>query len=226
MGAVFTGTIRVLRGAVSTGAVSRRLILLISGALVAAVMLVVAMVPEKADAAPRFKIVKKTFSNTGQIAIPTSGLATPYASEIRVGGLKRGKIRDVNLTLKNFSHTYPDDVDVMVSHGGVTRTVMSDVGGGDDVDNITLKLDDEAANLLPGTSQLTSGTFVPTNDGITDTTFAAPAPAPSGRSELAGFDGKSPNGPWTLWVADDSGPDGGQFSGGWSVTVEAKVRRR
>jgi hypothetical protein len=170
------------------------------------------------------KVVKKTLSNSQQITIPTSGLAAPYPSELNARGFKRGRILDVNLTLKNFSHTYPSDVDVMLSHRGVVRTVMSDVGGSFDVSNITLKLDDEARNLLPVGSQLDGGSFEPTNEGFVDS-FPAPAPTPTGRSDLAGFDGKNPNGTWSLWVTDDTSPDGGQFVGGWSITIKAKIKR-
>ena len=206
-------------------AVSRRLILLMLGATMAAVTLVlIATVPEKADAASRFKTVTRTFSSTQQITIPAAGQAAPYPSEISARGFRKGKIRDVNLTLKNFSHTFPDDVDVMVSHRGVNRIVMSDTGGSTDANNITLKLDDEATALLPDSGPPTGGTFQPTNIGAGDT-FPAPAPTPSGPTPLSGFDGKNPNGTWSLWVNDDAGGDSGQFAGGWSIRIKAKVRR-
>ena len=179
-----------------------------------------------ADAASRYKVVTKTFSNSQPITILAGGSATPYPSEKNASGFKKGKILDANLTLKNFSHTFPDDVDVMISHRGVNRTVMSDVGDSPDAINITLKLDDEAASPLPDFSQLTGGTFRPTNayDGFMDF-FNAPAPDPSGLAKLSGFDGKNPNGPWQLWVMDDVGIDGGQVAGGWSITIRARVLR-
>lgn len=191
-------------------------------------LLATLLATQPADAASRFKVIKKTFSSTQPITIPSggaAGAATPYPSEKNASGFKRGKILDANLTLKNFSHTFPDDVDVMISHRGVNRTVMSDVGGGTPVNNITLKLDDEAVSPLPDEAPLSGGTFKPTNIGPADT-FPAPAPTPSGLAELSGFDGKNPNGPWQLWVIDDvSSVDGGQFAGGWSITIKAKVLR-
>ena len=195
-------------------------------ALVLAVaLLALVATTQPADAAGRYKTVTKTFSNSQPITIPSSGLALPYPSEKNAGGFKKGKIRDVNLTLKNFIHTWPDDVDVMLSHRGVNRTVMSDVGGSFDVNNITLKLDDEAALPMPDHAQLTGGTFKPFNyiDGIEG--FPSPAPAPSGLAELIGFDGRNPNGPWQLWVNDDTSGDSGQFAGGWSITIKARVLR-
>ena len=111
----------------------------------------------------------------------------------------------------------------MLSHRGVARTVMSDVGGGFTINNITLKLDDEAANSLSGTTQLTAGAFKPTNLGVVVDPFPAPAPTPSGAANLSGFDGKNPNGLWSLWVVDNQGGDVGQFAGGWSIRIKARV---
>ncbi len=182
--------------------------------------------PPPADAASRFKVVKKTFSNSQPVAIPESGASAPYPSEKSVGGFKKGKIVDANLTLKNLSHADPYEVDVMLSHRGVNRTVMSDAGSLYTVFNITLALDDEAASNLPSDSGLTAGTFRSTNYPPADDGFPAPAPAASGAAELSGFDGMNPNGPWRLWVYNDSPGNGGaQFAGGWSITIKAKVRR-
>lgn len=190
-------------------------------AALAAALLALAMLAEPAQAAT--KTVTKTFSSTQPIMIPSSGSAAPYPSEKNTGGFKKGKILDVNLTLKNFSHTFPADVDVMLSHRGAVRTVMSDVGAGITVNNITLTLDDEAANSLSGTTQLTAGAFKPTNLGAVVDSFPAPAPTPSGTAKLSGFDGKNPNGLWSLWVVDDNGGDVGQIAGGWSIKIKARV---
>jgi hypothetical protein len=194
---------------------------------VMALVLAIAMAPQPADAGT--KVVRKTFSSNQPIIIPagapgtTSGTAAPYPSERNAFGFKRGRILDVNLTLKNFSHTYSDDVNVLLSHRGKTRLVMSDVGGDTDANNITIRLDDEAANKLPDESALSAGSFRPTNVGGGDA-FPAPAPATSGKVLLKGFDGENPNGAWRLWVVDDAGNDVGQFAGGWSITIRARVQ--
>lgn len=194
---------------------------MMAGALVA---LVNAVAPAPADAATR--IITRTFSNSQQITIPSSGAATPYPSEKNVSGFNQGTILDVNLTLKNFSHTFPDDVDVLLSkeNSGVNRTVMSDVGGSFDASNITLKLDDESPNgLLPDGGPLVGGRFKPNNVGGGDT-FPAPAPSPDARQTLSGFDGLNPNGTWKLRVVDDAAGDTGQVAGGWSITIKARVQ--
>jgi len=204
----------------------------LGAAVVLAVALTALLAAQPADAAGRFKVVTKTFSSTQQITIPIlsspgGSAASPYPSEKKVGGFKKGKILDANLRLKNFSHDIPDDVDVLLYHRGVDRTVMSDAGEGSPVSGITLSLDDEAAGPLFADNPLVSGTFRPTNydQGGADFFFPAPAPPPSGLAALSGFDGKNPNGPWRLYVFDDFDGGGGQIAGGWSITIKARVLR-
>jgi hypothetical protein len=195
-------------------------------ALIIALALVVvasAISPKPADAAT--KVVTKTFSNAQQITIPDSGAAVPYPSERSVQGFNQGTVLDVNLSLKNFSHTFPDDVDVLLAKKGTTRTVMSDVGGGGPgVNNITLNLDDESPNgFLPDNGPLVGGKFKPTNEEGLDF-FPDPTPSPSAQSALSGFDGINPNGVWKVRVVDDAAGDSGAFAGGWSITIKARVQ--
>jgi hypothetical protein len=77
--------------------------------------------------------------------------------------LNEGRIRDVDLRLRDFSHTYPSDVGVLlVGPQGQNAVVMRSVGGSKDVSGTNLTLDDEATDRLPLSSQITSGTFRPT----------------------------------------------------------------
>jgi len=206
------------------------LLLLACAAMVALmVLLTVGAVPEKADAAGRFGTVTKTFFNPTNIKIPSTttgpGPAFPYPSEINVRGFRRGHILDVNLTLWNFTHTNPDDVDVLLVHRDKNRTVMSDVGGEDDVNSIKLTLDDEADDELFNEIQLPDGSFKPTNVDNFDG-FFSPAPSPpNAKALLEGFDGSNPNGTWSLYVFNDNALGTGSFGGGWSLKVKAKARR-
>jgi subtilisin-like proprotein convertase family protein len=186
------------------------------------------------------KVVTKTFTNPNQINIVTSEIneagqeraAEPYPSTIIVRGFHEGRIRDVNLKLIGLSHTWPDDVGVLlVGPRGQKALVISDVGADLDVSGILLTLDDEAQDFLPDSAQLTAGTFKPTQ-GTTgpadDEGFAVPAnfpsPAPSGpyRRSLSVFDGTNPNGTWNLFVLDDSGFDAGSL-GAWKLRIKARV---
>jgi len=57
--------------------------------------------------------IQTAFSNATSISIPALGSATPYPSNILVSGLT-GTITKVTVTLSGFSHTAPDDVDVLL----------------------------------------------------------------------------------------------------------------
>ena len=166
------------------------------------------------------------FSNTAPITIPASGVAAPYPSNILVSGLT-GTVSKVTVTISNYNHTFPDDVDVLlVGPAGQKFIIMSDAGGGTDITARTLTFDDSAAALLPDGTLISSGTFRPTNYGATDA-FAPPAPAApyqspatAGAATFASvFNGSNPNGTWSLYVVDQFSPDAGNFNGGWSLNI-------
>ncbi|HEU4712509.1 MAG TPA: M36 family metallopeptidase [Pyrinomonadaceae bacterium] len=180
-----------------------------------------------------------TLSNTTPIAIPGTGTgaitgspANPYPSSIVAAGIA-GVVTKVRVTLNNFSHTFPGDMDVLlVGPQGQKFVMLSDVVGGTDAVNITWTLDDAAAALLPSAAAPVSGTFKPTNIGTGDA-FPAPAPAaPYQNAASAGtatfaslFNGINPNGTWSLYAVDDAGVDSGSIAGGWTlaITTEASI---
>jgi subtilisin-like proprotein convertase family protein len=168
------------------------------------------------------------FSNGAPITIndrtSTTGAATPYPSSIVVGGL--GNITGMTVTLSNFNHSFPDDVDVLlVGPAGQKYILMSDVGGGLALNNVTLTFSD-SGTALPDSGQIVSGTVRPTNIGATDT-FPAPAPAgPYNNPPTAGaatfatvFNGQAANGTWSLYVGDDAAGDVGIISDGWTLNL-------
>ena len=158
--------------------------------------------------------------NPTVIIIPDSGAGTPYPSNITVTGYGNSLL-DVNVQLFGLTHTWPDDIDILlVGPEGQNLIIMSDTGGSDDVSAIDLTLDDAAANPLPDSTLLTTGTYRPTNYGTGDT-FPAPAPAPSGATTLATFNGTDPNGTWSLYVVDGFAQDSGSFAGGWCLELAA-----
>jgi subtilisin-like proprotein convertase family protein len=157
--------------------------------------------------------------NSNSIAIPASGAASVYPSEIQVSG-QQGLVSAVQVNLTNFSHTSPDDVDLMlVAPNGHRVVLMSDVGGINPVTNLNLIFDDIATASLPDSSVITSGTYRPTDFDLGD---IYPNPAPnatqSGRL-LASLNGLSPNGAWSLFLVDDTGANAGSISGGWNISV-------
>jgi subtilisin-like proprotein convertase family protein len=169
------------------------------------------------------------FTNPAPITIndrtSTTGSSTPYPSTIVSSGLT-GTITNVTVTLSNFNHTFPDDVDVLlVGPGGQKYILMSDVGGGNGLNNVTLTFDD-TGTALPDSGLIGSGVVRPTNIGATDT-FPAPAPGtPYSNPPTAGtatfatvFGGGVPNGNWDLYIGDDAAGDVGLVANGWSVTI-------
>ena len=161
-------------------------------------------------------------TNATAIAVPatgTSGSSSPYPSTILVSGVS-GIVTKVTVTLRNVSHTFPDDIDVLlVGPTGAKTLLMSDAGGGGDINNVTLTIDDDAASSLPDSSQIVSGTFKPTNYDTSTDAFTAPAPAGPYTASLAAFDGANPNGTWSLYVRDDAPPDSGSIGAGWVLNI-------
>jgi Subtilase family len=167
-----------------------------------------------------------TFSNSTSMTIPTSGAATPYPSNIVVSGLS-GSISNVTVTLKNLSHTFPEDVGMLlVGPGGQKFVLLDGVIGGTPWANITYTLSDAGGTPIPKPATPVSGTFKPT-DYFHGDVFAAPAPggpnleaAPAGSATFASvFNGADPNGTWSLYVFDFAAGDGGAMAGGWDLTI-------
>src|SRR5207247_124341 len=122
----------------------------------------------------------------------------------------------------NLTHTYPDDLDILlVGPGGQKVLLLSDVGGPrvNAVNNTTLTLADDAAAAVPDEGPMVGGTYKPSQAEDGDI-FAAPAPGGPYAGTLSAFNGLSANGPWSLYVFDDTPGDQGSLAGGWSLTIE------
>jgi subtilisin-like proprotein convertase family protein len=165
-----------------------------------------------------------TLSNPAPITIPATGTgsssgapANPYPSNIAVA--IGGTVTKVTVKLNNLTHTFPDDIDVLlVGPGGQTCLLMSDNGGDADVTGVTLTFDDAAAASLPDGNTLVSGTFKPSNVGEADA-FPAPAPAPGTNTLLSVFNGHTATGTWALYVVDDAAIDAGSIANGWELAI-------
>ncbi|MBI4719242.1 MAG: proprotein convertase P-domain-containing protein [Planctomycetes bacterium] len=167
-----------------------------------------------------------TFSNATPITIPASGTgdttgapASPYPSIISVAGIPGNEvIRSLTVTLLDFSHAFPDDVDILLIGPNGTRVLlMSDAGASTGVAGIDLTFRD-VAGPLPDATAVTAGTYRPTNYGTPDA-FPAPVPAAPHGSMLAAFVDSRPNGDWSLYVVDDAEFDTGTIAGGWVLSL-------
>ena len=163
------------------------------------------------------------FSNSNPITINDSvtppTLASPYPSDIVVSGVTKPVAR-VTVTLVSMSHTFPDDIDILlVGPTGQKTILMSDCGGAPDITSVTLEFDSAVSSSLPDGGPIGSGAFRPTdiNDGVD--MFPASAPAGPYGADLSVFAGTNANGTWHLYVVDDAGTDSGSIAFGWFLTI-------
>lgn len=168
---------------------------------------------------PTANVCPTAFSNSAPITINDNAAGAPYPSNIVVGGLS-GLVTGVTVDLVDLAHTFPDDVDIMlVGPGGQNTLLMSDAGLGFDIVRTNLTFDDAVPIAMPDDTQISSGTFGPTNYDTTTDVFPAPAPTPGGPVAMGVFNGTDPNGTWSLYVRDDLGVDTGVIGAGWKLHI-------
>jgi hypothetical protein len=131
-----------------------------------------------------------------------------------------GVVSGVQVVLNNMNHTSPDDIDILlVGPGGQTVLMMSDAGGTNDLNAVSLTFSD-AAPSLPDNAPIVPGTYRPTdyagNDGTPDY-FNPPAPVGPYGTALSVFNGTNPNGTWRLYAQDDQNGEIGTINGGWCL---------
>ena len=161
-------------------------------------------------------IVTQVFNNPGFIVIQDADVAWPYPSSINVGGVS-GEVVKVTVTLNGLSHTYPDDIGMLlVAPNGRAVKLMDACGGDGDLSFINLTFDDAAPASLPDSTQIFGGTYRPTdnfpNDGLEGT------PPPPYQTTLLSL-GTVPNGTWSLYIQDFNVADFGDISGGWTLRI-------
>jgi hypothetical protein len=157
-------------------------------------------------------------TNANLIVIDEFGQAVPYGAAITPQCVP-GVVSGLTVTLFGFAHRFPDDVSVVLaSPDGRQIKLMGRAGGDNSVlGGVNLTFSDAAANPLPRTDQIVSGTYRPTDY---DPGFSLPSPADGAyRTNFAAFNGASPNGPWRLYAYDGTQYDGGQIAS-WSLNLE------
>ncbi len=155
-----------------------------------------------------FRIIIAT--QTRSVVIPGgttgAGPASTYPVIERVSGLP-GVVEDTSVVLENLSHSYPDDLDVLlVSPTGQKVLLMSDACGNGRIPNGTSLRISDGDPAFPDEGSCRSAdagvTFSPTDHQPGE---SLPAPAPPGpyTTSLSVLRGIDPNGLWKLYVADD-----------------------
>ncbi|MFZ1452046.1 MAG: hypothetical protein WAT20_05045, partial [Ferruginibacter sp.] len=168
---------------------------------------------------PASNPVPVSFTNPANIVINPAGPATPYPSNLTVSGLATTGISVNSVVLTGMSHTWGNDIDVLLqSPTGQNVVLMSDVGGTVAVPNATYTFRDGAGAMNANAANPT-GTYAPTNNGAADDW---PAPGPGAITQAApalSLFGSTAdmNGVWKLFVFDDIGGDAGNISGGYTI---------
>jgi subtilisin-like proprotein convertase family protein len=159
-------------------------------------------------------------SNPTAIAIPSAGNGNPYPSAINVLGYPTTGVSVDTVILHGISHTWGDDIDVLVqSPTGQNVVLMSDIGGADDMVNVTYKFNDNGP-AMSATVLNPSGVYKPTNNDTNTDVWPAPGPGAIAQANptLALFGSTSNvNGQWKLFLVDDVGGDLGSVAGGWTI---------
>ncbi|MFN9644989.1 MAG: S8 family serine peptidase [Cyanobacteriota bacterium] len=168
---------------------------------------------------------------SGAITIPSFGPAFPAPSSITVSTAGQEIVSSVEVTLYNFYHSSLDDVDILlVGPTGATSFLMSDCGGNNSVNGITLTFSPQAAASLPDEAPITAGTWLPTN-AFSEDLYGQPNNDDFGPAVLSGipytadlsvFNGTNPNGVWSLFVRDDSSVAAGKIIDGWSLAISTQ----
>jgi parallel beta-helix repeat protein len=179
-------------------------------------------------------------------------LATPYPSPINVSNVT-GKVDSVTITLNNVNTSssangQPQNINLLlVGPEGQNVVLMSQVPSAP-LNNVTLKLDDNAASFLssfpvgPVPPTIASGTYKPTNyslNGFLDVypfVYNNNTPTPTGAPEgpygstLSVFNKTNPNGTWKLYAVDanqeNSNASNATIPGNiasWSVDISTDI---
>ncbi len=133
------------------------------------------------------------------IAIPDDGCGTQNYATHTIAVNASGTILDVDVFIKSITHTYDNDLGIYVEGPDGTRVELSTSNGSDGDNYINTIFDDEAATFIADGTPPFTGRFRP-------------------EGSLSDFDGKDPNGNWTLRVCDAAQYDTGTLNG-WGLTL-------
>ncbi|NJL05674.1 MAG: hypothetical protein HC911_12380 [Chloroflexaceae bacterium] len=172
-------------------------------------------------------------ANPNPITLWSNGIAETYPSEIEVVDVA-GAVNSMRVTLHGLTHHQSYDLAILLeAPDGSSVMLMSFIGDGSAMEDLTLTFDDNADTLLGGewgNEWLESGSFQPHNAvPWYDESLAEPAPqGPHGTSlnELLTSD---PNGVWRLYIYGINSYGErreGSLTGGWSLDLMVNSGRR
>ena len=152
------------------------------------------------------------------ITILDNTSATPYPSVKFVSGYS-GLITKVTVAITGFSHTYPHDVDLVLrGPDGTSVLLMRGVGAAVPVGPIDFTIDDFGVPMPLAAALADGSSYSPTQSGLRPD-LLPPGPASPYGVALSDFNGKSPNGAWSLWAVDWAYLNAGSIAGGWTLII-------
>jgi len=160
--------------------------------------------------------VARTYTG-GAVTIADSPLpSSPYPSTVTSTG-EGSIVLDVSVKLLDFTHTFPEDVDILlVAPSGAGVVLMSDAGGTTAVVNKDPRFSD--TGLFPMGEFVSNTTYTPTDIDDGDDVFPSPAPAGPFGTSLDALGETQPNGQWSLYVVDDDTDETGSIAG-WELRI-------
>ena len=126
-------------------------------------------------------------------------------------------ITGIVVHLFGLSHTFPADMDIMLeSPTGQKVMLMSDVGGSQDINNITLSIHDANPSMPPFGTPITTGSYSPTDHQPGDVLPGVSGPY---SVPLSSLNGLSPIGEWKLFINDDVPGNGDGSLSSWRILI-------
>jgi subtilisin-like proprotein convertase family protein len=161
-----------------------------------------------------------SFTNATPIILDDDSIANPYPSNITVSGLT-SPIASITVTLNGFTHSFVDDVGILLVGPTGAGEVLFDGGAFDEVTgDITFADGGDSWADATGT-----GTYQP-EVFYDDDTFPDSAPlidgvnpTVAGVKSLSVFNGTDANGVWSLYAVDFISGDSGAINGGWTLNI-------
>lgn len=164
--------------------------------------------------------VLTAYCNPTPITIVDAGFAS---SHVTVSGAGTS-VRRLTVTLKNVTHTFAGDLDIVLrGPSGSAVVLTSDLGGAMDIPNATLTFDDAAPSVWPPGALAPGSAAAFRPNGTIDGDESIPGLIGPFGTTLSAFDGTNPNGTWSLLVVDDALADVGSVAGGWCVNINASA---
>jgi subtilisin-like proprotein convertase family protein len=156
-----------------------------------------------------------TFSSGAPISIDDATTASPYPATLTASGVT-GTVTKVTVTLLNLTHSFLDDIAVLLlGPGGQSVLLFDGLGAVDSVVSVDLTFDDAAPTQL--TSPVVTGSYQPGLDLYGDT-FSPPAPLRPYGTTMSVFNGITANGPWMLFIQDFVTGSNGSL-GDWRIDI-------